>query len=194
MLKSRPQPSAPKSSDKETQKSKCKRSGTHAGTGAGTIFSAFLHSLMKVILFQPQIPQNTGNIVRTCAVTGCDLILVRPLGFSTASRWLRRAGLDYWEGVNVIEIDNLFSYLETLSTPFYFFSSHAKKPYTSIPYTQEDHLIFGSETKGLSPEFKERWPEHFAKIPMKSNVRCLNLANAVSVVVYEGARQNNFNF
>jgi tRNA (cytidine/uridine-2'-O-)-methyltransferase len=147
---------------------------------------------MKIVLYQPQIPQNTGNIVRTCAVTGSDLILVRPLGFSTSSRWLKRAGLDYWEGVNVIEIDNLANYLETLTSPFYFFSSHAKTRYSDIQYTPSDHLIFGSETKGLAPEFLERWPTHFATIPMKSGARCLNLANAVSVVVYEGCRQTHF--
>ena len=109
---------------------------------------------MKVILYQPQIPQNTGNIVRTCAVTGCDLIMVKPLGFSTDDRWLKRAGLDYWEGVEVTLIDNLEDYLEQeQDTPFYFFSSKAKTLYTSVTYQANTLLVFGSETSGLPPSF-----------------------------------------
>ena len=82
---------------------------------------------MKVILFQPQIPQNAGNVVRTCAVTGADLIMVHPLGFSTQDRWLKRAGLDYWEGVNVSFIDNLEQFLEQQTVPFYFFFKQSRK-------------------------------------------------------------------
>src|ERR1700722_14499526 len=100
---------------------------------------------MKIILYQPQIPQNTGNIVRTCSVTGCDLILVRPLGFQITDRWLKRAGLDYWEGVNVTVIDDLEKVLSETKCPFYFFSSHAKKSYVEAHFTSEDLLIFGSE-------------------------------------------------
>jgi tRNA (cytidine/uridine-2'-O-)-methyltransferase len=85
---------------------------------------------MKIILFQPQIPQNTGNVVRTCSVTGSSLALVHPLGFSTQSRWLKRAGLDYWEGVDLEEITDLESYLLQTPFPFYFFSSKSKRPYT----------------------------------------------------------------
>ncbi len=147
---------------------------------------------MKVVLFQPQIPQNTGNIVRTCAVTGSDLILVKPLGFSTSSRMLKRAGLDYWEGVSVTFLDDLYVYLESLSSNFYFFSSRGTKLYTEIPYESDDHLIFGSETAGLSSFFWERWPEKFYTIPMKTGARCLNLANAASIVIYEAWRQKQF--
>src|ERR1700692_4005949 len=99
---------------------------------------------MKVILYQPQIPQNAGNIVRTCAVTGCDLIMVHPLGFSTSDRWLKRAGLDYWEGVQVEFIEDLASYLEQTPYPFYFFSSKAAQAYTEVTYDKESLLIFGS--------------------------------------------------
>ena len=147
---------------------------------------------MKIVLFQPQIPQNAGNIVRTCAVTGADLILVRPLGFKTTDRWLKRASLDYWEGVNVSFIDDLDSYLENLQVPFYFFSSKATKYYTEISFGAEDHLIFGSETSGLPPFFHQKWPSKFCKIPMKQGVRCLNLANAAAVAVYEAWRQQQF--
>ncbi len=147
---------------------------------------------MKVILFQPQIPQNAGNIVRTCAVTGCELIMVRPLGFSTQDRWLKRAGLDYWEGVHVSFIDDLEAYLEQQTTPFHFFSSKASSLYTTVPYENNHQLIFGSETTGLPPLFFEKWPERFVKLPMQPDQRCLNLATSVGIAVYEAWRQQNF--
>ena len=147
---------------------------------------------MEIILFQPQIPQNTGNIVRTCAVTGSALTLVRPLGFSTSARMLKRAGLDYWENVTVTLIDDLVQYLSNTSKNFYFYSSHAEKPYTETAYLPDDLLIFGSETAGLPALYRERWPERFRTIPMRENNRCLNLANAVSVVIYEAWRQQQF--
>jgi tRNA (cytidine/uridine-2'-O-)-methyltransferase len=147
---------------------------------------------MEIVLFQPQIPQNTGNIVRTCNVTGCKLTLVKPLGFSVSNRQLKRAGLDYWEGVDVAFIDDLMSYLQSCPSSFYFFSSHAKKPYTEISYQSSDLLIFGSETAGLSPQFRETWPDNFYTIPMKEESRCLNLSNAVSIVIYEAWRQQGF--
>jgi tRNA (cytidine/uridine-2'-O-)-methyltransferase len=147
---------------------------------------------MKVILYQPQIPQNTGNIVRTCAVTGCSLTLVRPLGFSVADRWLKRAGLDYWEGVDVSFLDDLESYLDTTSDNFYFFSSKATRLYTDVSYGPNDLLIFGSETSGLPPHFKSKWPDNHVKLPMIPEVRCLNLATSVGIGVYEAWRQQNF--
>lgn len=147
---------------------------------------------MKVILFQPQIPQNAGNIVRTCAVTGCELVMVRPLGFSTHDRWLKRAGLDYWEGVDVSFIDDLEMYLEQQTAPFYFFSSKATSLYTTVAYESNHQLIFGSETTGLPPHFFEKWPERFVKLPMRTGQRCLNLATSVGIAIYEAWRQQNF--
>ena len=147
---------------------------------------------MHVVLYEPQIPQNTGNIVRTCACTGSSLILVPPLGFSVTDRWLKRAGLDYWEGVNVRQEEKFEEYLENLQKPFYFFSSKAKKSYTTIDFSPDDHLIFGSETKGLPKSFHEKWHNRFYTIPMKEGVRCLNLSNSVAIVLYEAWRQNNF--
>ena len=144
---------------------------------------------MKVVLFQPEIPQNTGNIVRTCAVTGTELLLVKPLGFSTSSRQLKRAGLDYWEGVDVSFTDNLEEILENTNQPFYFFSSKTDKIYTDTEYTEDDLLIFGSETSGLPKNFHEKWPDNFRTIPMLPGKRCLNLASSVAVVVYEAVRQ-----
>lgn len=147
---------------------------------------------MKIILFQPQIPQNTGNIVRTCSATGASLILVRPLGFSTASRHLKRAGLDYWNGVDVEEINDLHQYLLEETRPFFFFSSKASKPYTSASFTTDSILIFGSETSGLPPVFFENWEDRFYTIPMKEEARCLNLANSAAIVIYEALRQTHF--
>lgn len=147
---------------------------------------------MKVILYQPQIPQNTGNIVRTCAVSGCELILVEPLGFSINDRWLKRAGLDYWEGVNVQTIPDLEKYLDQCNHPFYFFSSKTSTVYSSVSYTSQDLLIFGSETSGLDPIFFEKWPEKFITIPMRPEARCLNLATSVGIGVYEAWRQQGF--
>lgn len=149
---------------------------------------------MKIILYQPQIPQNTGNIARTCSVTGSELILVRPLGFSTQNRWLKRAGLDYWEGVKIEEIDDLSLYLEKSSAPFFFFSSKAKQIYTKGSYQPNAILIFGSETSGLPFLFWEKYPERFYTIPMVPNSRCLNLASSAAVVLYEALRQTQFCF
>ncbi len=149
---------------------------------------------MKIILFQPDIPQNTGNIVRTCSVTRSSLSLVRPLGFSVSSRHLKRAGLDYWNEVDIEYIDNLEEILLKETRPFYFFSSKVDAPYTEISYTKETILIFGSETKGLPDIFFERWPERFYTIPMATDARCLNLSNSVSIVLFEGLRQQQFSF
>lgn len=147
---------------------------------------------MKIVLFQPQIPQNAGNVVRTCAVTGCDLIMVRPLGFSVTSRWLKRAGLDYWEGVNVTFIDNLEELIESSEKRCFFFSSKADRHYTSVSYDENSLLIFGSETEGLPASLHEKYPDHFVRIPMTPNNRCLNLATSVGIGVYEALRQQQF--
>ena len=149
-------------------------------------------SSLTIVLYQPQIPQNAGNIVRTCAVTGSELVFIRPLGFSTTDRWLKRAGLDYWEGVNVTLFDSFDEYLfeqSKSSTDPFFFSSYAQKLYTSLDYRSGSHLIFGSETDGLPKELFEKYPSQFATIPMISKARCLNLATSVGIVTYEAIRQ-----
>lgn len=147
---------------------------------------------MNVILFEPQIPQNTGTIARTCSVTGSGLTLVRPLGFSTTSRQLKRAGLDYWQDLSVRELDDLMAYLETSPHSFFFFSSKASLCYTQCSYPPEAELIFGSETSGLPDLFRQKWPERFYRIPMKEGQRCLNLACSVAIVLYEALRQQQF--
>lgn len=149
---------------------------------------------MKLLLYQPQIPQNTGTLVRTCAATNTELLLVPPLGFSLASRHLKRAGLDYWEGVSFRSIDDFPSFLKNSSSPFFFFSSKASKLYTEAPFSSDSLLIFGSETEGLPSFVWETYPERFYRIPMVPGQRCLNLAVSAGIVLYEALRQNGFTF
>lgn len=147
---------------------------------------------MKIVLFEPQIPQNTGNIVRTCSITGSDLVLVKPFGFQLQSKHLKRAGLDYWDEVSIEKIDDLNTYLENQSAPFYFFSSKSDVLYTETEYSEDALLIFGSETNGLPDFYHKKWPHLFRTLPMKPGKRSLNLANSASIVLYEALRQQNF--
>lgn len=149
---------------------------------------------MQIILFQPQIPQNTGNVVRSCAVTGTSLRLVEPLGFSISDRWLKRAGLDYWENIDFSTIDDLESYLEKAPGNIYLFSSKATRRYTDVCYNANDWLIFGSETTGLPAWLTERYKDNCVTLPMKKDARCLNLATSVGIAMYEAWRQHDFNF
>lgn len=142
---------------------------------------------MEVVLFQPEIPQNAGNIARSCALTGAHLTFVRPLGFNLTSRQLKRAGLDYWNELSFVVVDRL-----TLKEPFYFFSTKGKQLYTEISFEEDAQLIFGSETAGLPKHYHTRFESHFYKIPMKPGGRSLNLSNAVAIVLYEALRQNHF--
>ncbi|MBI3211148.1 MAG: tRNA (cytidine(34)-2'-O)-methyltransferase [Simkania negevensis] len=146
----------------------------------------------EVILYRPQIPQNTGNIVRTCHASSASLGLVKPLGFKTDDKSLKRAGLDYWQEVKIRSIDHLPKLLEETNSPFYFFSSKGKHLYTDINFSENSLLIFGSETEGLPSFYYERWPHLFYTIPMLPRTRCLNLSNAVAIVLYEAWRQRNF--
>lgn len=140
---------------------------------------------MRVVLYQPQIPQNTGNIARTCAITGASLQLVKPIGFSLSKRHLRRAGLDYWDSVEVELVD-------TLPQDAFYFSTKGKKLYTEASYTEGSVLVFGSETEGLPLAIHEQYPENIYTIPMRVNHRSLNLSNSVAIVLYEAWRQLNF--
>ena len=147
---------------------------------------------MKIILFQPQIPQNTGNIARTCTATNTGLVLVRPMGFSISDKQMKRAGLDYWDQVKLEVIDDLESFLEKEKAPIFFFSSKAKATYTEAIYPENSLLIFGSETEGLPEFFWNKYPNNFCRIPMKVGPRCLNLASSAAVAIYEALRQNQF--
>jgi tRNA (cytidine/uridine-2'-O-)-methyltransferase len=147
---------------------------------------------MKIILFKPEIPQNTGNIIRTCNVTNTNLSIVTPASFSFSKRQLKRASLDYFQ-FEIEKIDDLEKYLEDKKN-FYFFSSKANKIYSDVKYEKDSILIFGNETSGLPDIFFEKYSEKFVTIPMKKDARCLNLSNSCSIVLYEAYRQNNFNF
>lgn len=146
---------------------------------------------MIIVLFEPQIPQNTGNVVRTCAVTGCGLVLVNP-GFSTSNRWLKRAGLDYWEGVDVQVVEDFDAYLASTKAPAYFFSSKAEKSFHEVAYPQNSLLVFGSETSGLPEKYHEQFPEQFVTLPMRPGQRCLNLATSVGIGAYRAWESQGF--
>ncbi len=146
---------------------------------------------MKIVLYQPQIPQNTGNIIRTCRQTGSELIIVRPMGFSLSDRKMRRAGLSYWKEVNITVIDDIFSFLNESQDNFYFFSSKAKEYYTQVEYKFSDLLIFGSETDGLPKQLIELYPERFVTIPQVCD-RCYNLSTSVAIGLFEAWRQLSF--
>ena len=146
---------------------------------------------MRIVLFAPEIPQNTGNVARSCAVTGAQLLLVRPLGFNLTDKHLKRSGLDYWNDVDVQIVDSLE---EALNGPTYFFSTKGNKLYTNIMFERNACLVFGSETAGLPVWVHEKWPQQFYKVPMRPQARSLNLSNTVAIVLYEALRQHHFSF
>jgi len=145
--------------------------------------------MLTLVLFQPQIPQNTGNIVRTADVMGCSVILIPPLGFSINDRWLKRAGLDYWDDVNIREEADFEKVIAEAPANVYFYTSHAKTPIHEKVYTNNDYLVFGSETGGLPQWVHQNYPQQCLTIPMKEGSRCLNLATSVGIGVYEARRQ-----
>lgn len=148
---------------------------------------------MNIVLFEPEIPANTGNIARTCAATGTALHLIKPLGFSTADKYLKRAGLDYWHLVEVIYHDNFKDFAGCYKEgPFYFATTKAANYYTEVLYETGGFLIFGRETRGLPPEILGGYPGAKIRVPMISEARSLNLANSVAVVLYEALRQQGF--
>lgn len=149
--------------------------------------------MFHVVLVEPEIPQNAGNIARTCAATGCTLHLVRPLGFEVSDKYLKRAGLDYWHLVNIRyhdSIEELFA--EYSNGRFYFFTTKARRAYTETEYEEGDFLVFGKETKGLPEELLVSKKQACVRVPMREEARSLNLSNTVAIAVYEGLRQNAF--
>ena len=143
-----------------------------------------------VVLYQPEIPQNTGNIGRTCVATQAKLWLVRPLGFRVDEHHLRRAGLDYWQHLNWEAVDSWDALLEQLPAPrMWFLTKHASTSYCDVSYQENDVLVFGSETNGLPPSLLEKHADRSIRIPMHSAVRSLNLSSAVAIAIYEAKRQ-----
>ena len=145
----------------------------------------------NVVLVEPEIPQNAGNIARTCAVTGAKLHLVRPLGFEVTDKHLKRAGLDYWNLLEIYYYDSIEEVMDKFynGKNFWFFSTKAKKIHSEIQIKDGDFLVFGKETKGLPESLLEKHYDECTRIPMMNDTRSLNLSNSVCVGVYEGLRQ-----
>lgn len=148
---------------------------------------------MHIVLVQPEIPQNTGNIARTCAATGCMLHLIKPLGFSLDDRYLKRAGLDYWHMMAY----RVYEHFDELLCAYpdavlHFLTTKAPRSYTEARYGADDFLVFGCETRGLPESLLSRAYERCVRIPMVPGARSLNLSNAVAIVTYEALRQQSF--
>ena len=151
--------------------------------------------MLNVVLVEPEIPQNCGNIARTCAATGSRLHLVRPLGFDISDRAVKRAGLDYWHLVEVCDyasLDEFFRIRPEAASDLWLSTTKAPRPYTQAVFTPSSWLFFGKETAGLPAAFRERFPERCIRLPMISEARSLNLSNSVAVLVYEALRQTGF--
>ena len=145
--------------------------------------------MFNIVLYEPEIPQNTGNIARLCACTGSKLYLVGKLGFSLSSKYTKRAGLDYWDDVDLHKIDSIDELQKQFpDANFYYLTTKSKKLYTDIQYKDGDFLVFGPETRGLPEKYVS--DKNALTIPMKQGQRSLNLSNSVAIVVYEGIRQN----
>ncbi len=147
---------------------------------------------LNIVLVQPEIPQNTGNIARTCAATGARLHLIRPLGFSITEKSVKRAGLDYWDMLDITVYDNIEDFFEKTKGPYYYFSTKARYVHSDIKYPDGAYLLFGRETAGLPEDLLYNNPETTVRIPMISEARSLNLSNSVAVAVYETLRQWNY--
>ncbi len=146
---------------------------------------------LNIVLVEPQIPQNTGNISRTCAVTGAALHLVKPYGFTITDRQLKRAGLDYWDKLEMYEYGNLDSFFEKNSGSFYFFTTKGTNVHSDAKYPGDKpvYLVFGREDKGLDEELLSKHKSECVRIPMRETLRSLNLSNSVAVACYEVLRQ-----
>ncbi|MBQ3495297.1 MAG: tRNA (uridine(34)/cytosine(34)/5-carboxymethylaminomethyluridine(34)-2'-O)-methyltransferase TrmL [Clostridia bacterium] len=147
----------------------------------------------NIVLVEPEIPQNTGNIARTCSATGSTLHLVRPLGFEVTDKQLKRAGLDYWHLLDIRYYDSIEEVLQFFTGDnFYFMSTKGKKVYSDARFKDGDYLVFGKETHGLNELLLEKYYEQTLRIPMIGEARSLNLSNSVALTVYEAIRQNGF--
>ena len=153
---------------------------------------------LNIVLVEPEIPQNTGNIARTCAAIGAKLHLVKPLGFEISDKYLKRAGLDYWDKLQIEEHDSLNDFLNKYNpqnTNMFFVTTKGKHCYSDVDYSNLDDvfLLFGKETKGLPEDLLKDNLDMAIRIPMRETLRSLNLSNSVAIVAYEVLRQTNFN-
>ena len=149
--------------------------------------------MLNVVLIEPEIPQNTGNIARTCAVTGARLHLVEPMGFRLTQRNLARAGCDYWDDVDIVRWSCVEEFLEEHGgDELYLFTGQTQRSYVDVAYGPDAFLLFGRESRGIDPAILERYAGRCVRIPMRDGQRSLNLSNAVAVGVYEALRQSGF--
>ncbi len=149
-------------------------------------------SVINIVLVEPQIPQNTGNVARTCAVTGARLHLVGPMGFTPDDKKLKRAGLDYWSQLDITYYQDLSEFWAANRGPYFFFTSKGTHRHTDVSYPDGAYLVFGREDAGLPEELLAAHPAQCVRIPMRRGERCLNLSNSVAVGVYEALRQWDF--
>ena len=152
---------------------------------------------LNIVMCEPEIPQNTGNIARTCAAIGAKLHLIHPFGFSITDKYLKRAGLDYWDKLEIEEHDSLNEFLKKYppeSNSMYFSTTKGKNVYSDVDYTKADEIfiMFGKETKGLPEDLLQKYFDRAIRIPMRKTLRSLNLSNSVAIVAYEVERQFNF--
>lgn len=148
---------------------------------------------INIVLHEPEIPQNTGNIARTCAAVGASLHIIKPIGFEISDRTLRRAGLDYWHLLDVYYYENLADFFsKNPGCNFYCFSTKSPRCYTDVKYSSPVYLMFGKETRGLPEDFLAENIDRCVRIPMRENLRSLNLSNSVAIGVYEVLRQSGF--
>ena len=151
--------------------------------------------MLHIVLVEPEIPQNCGNIARTCAATGSCLHLVEPLGFDVSEKAVKRAGLDYWHLVTVIvhpDLEDLFEKFPEAAENLWLATTKAPKAYCEASFTADSWIFFGKETAGLPMDFREKYRDRCIRLPMVSDARSLNLANSVAVLAYEALRQNDF--
>ena len=147
---------------------------------------------LAVVLVEPEIPQNTGNIARTCAATGTALHLIRPLGFEISDRYLKRAGLDYWQYLDLTVHDNLADFFRANPGAYWFFTTKGERRYDQARFSGKTYLFFGKETKGLPEDLLRANRDACLRLPMRDSIRSLNLSNSVAIAVYEALRQWDF--
>jgi len=147
---------------------------------------------VNIVLLEPEIPANTGNIGRTCALTGTKLHLIKPLGFSVDEKEIKRAGLDYWQSLDLRVYENFGEFCSRNPGNIFYATTKAARVYTELRYQPDDYIVFGKESAGIPEEILERHPGACARIPMLAGFRSLNLASSVAVILYEALRQNGF--
>ncbi len=149
-------------------------------------------AIINIVMVEPEIPQNTGNVARTCAATGARLHLVGPMGFKIDDKKLKRAGLDYWNLLDITYYDNFEDFLSKNQGEFFYFTTKARKVYSDVKYPDGCYLLFGKETKGLPEELLLQNPKRCVRLPMSGGARSLNLSNTVAIATYEVLRQWDF--